>query len=239
MLKKSILLSMSIFFLLFVGSSDSYAEHKKNPNAGHGGGGGGDDGGDKYSVSVTFDDSTCGTDADPRDYFCSDGGAYSDGVDNVAAGGDKFRLGLTLKTGTLRSFFLDFSDNCVASCDGAVPNFGGGAKKGLTSGPSQNMFSAGEPGFSLLDMQDGVPQPRYVIISFRDDNNDAWVLSFLPDVCAGSNLVTVTRTNDTWDFVPAGGGIACLERRKNGKSGPQILQGLYRVPFQFTVQLLP
>ncbi len=42
MQKKLTILFVSIVFLLFVGLSDSYAEHKKNPNAGHGGGGGGD-----------------------------------------------------------------------------------------------------------------------------------------------------------------------------------------------------
>ncbi len=41
-MKKLTVLLASIFFLLFVGLSDSYAEHKKNPKAGHGGGGGGD-----------------------------------------------------------------------------------------------------------------------------------------------------------------------------------------------------
>ena len=38
-MKKLTVLAPSIFFLLFAGLGDSYADHKKNPNAGHGGGG--------------------------------------------------------------------------------------------------------------------------------------------------------------------------------------------------------
>ena len=53
-MKKLTVLLASIFFLLFVGLSASYAEHKKNPKAGHGGGGsGGDDA--TYSVFITGD----------------------------------------------------------------------------------------------------------------------------------------------------------------------------------------
>ncbi len=85
---------------------------------------------------------------------------------------------------------------------------------------------------------DPVKPPRFrkVFISFRDTNNDAWLLSFTP-TCG--SLVMVTRTGDTWDFVPPPGGIACLEREKKGNKGSPILQGRYIVPFKFTVTLLP
>ena len=102
------------------------------------------------------------------------------------------------------------------------------------------MFSVGEPGFSLLDMKwkPPIPQDRIVVIGFRDTENDSWSLNFNPNECE-SDLVTVTRMyEDTWEFVPGGDEIACLKRSKNGRSGPPILQGLYKVPFRFTVTLL-
>ncbi len=207
--------------------------------------GGSDDGGDKYTAKVTFDDSGCG--------FCSDNGTpYVDGGDDlVAAGGDKFRFALTLQEGSSRSFFLDFSGNCQTPPNpcGAPPLLKDGMGLeyvGLTSGGHENVFSTGHlpegGGFSLLDMVKGVPLDRNLSISFRDANTDSWVLSFNPDVCT-SDWVIVTRTSaTTWEFVPdtENGAIACLERRKNGTSGPLILQGTYDVPFKFTVErLLP
>ena len=239
MLKKSTLLTVSICVVLVIGLSDYGYGHHRND---HTKGGGGDDGGtDQYSVSVSFDDNDCDTGAAVRPHFCSDGGGdYVDGEENVTAGGDKFRLSLTLQTPALRSFFLDFSDKCVddPSC-GDVPVLTSGPT-GLTSGfGNGNVFSIGEPGFSLLDMEVGDMKPRLVVISFRDNENHAWGLSFNPDDCAGSNLVSVTRITDSaWEFVPSGGEIACLERAKNGNKGPPILQGLYRMPFKFTVTLL-
>jgi len=113
------------------------------------------------------------------------------------------------------------------------------------------VFSTGHfenSGFSLLDMKypavTGVGRVdnswiRNLAISFRDSNTNSWRLSFNPDVC-DSDWVNVTRTSPTtWDFVPAGDETACLERGKNGRSGPPIPQGTYVVPFKFTVTRLP
>ena len=248
MLKKSTSLFVSIFFLLFIGLSDyGYADHKPGHNKGGGGGGGGD----KYTVSVEFDDIDCGTEA--GDHFCSDfgfqvGGSplYSDTELNVTAVGDKFRLSLTLQAGGFRRFFLDFSDNCFDNTCGVIPvvpvlkclGEECNTDKGLTSGTTDNVFSIGEPPFSLLDMAPGASEERNLFISFRDNDGDGWGLSFSPDDCAGSNDVTVTRASDTWSFRPNDDGIACLTRAKNGKSGPPILEGRYIVPFGFLVTLL-
>ena len=230
MLKKSTLLSVSIFVLLFIGLSDyGYGCHKDDQP--HGKftecdppdprpPGGGDDGGtDKYSAKVHFDDhfenDKCYSDdkLEHRYHFCSDGlGPYIDGFGNVTAVGDKFRLSLTLQTPARRSFFLDFSDNRVgcSGCGGDVPELEDGAtvNEGFTSGfGNGNVFSLGEVPRSLLDMpppdDEGKlsPENRALFISFRDTRNYLWGLSFSPDVCE-SDLVEVTRTSaTTWDFV--------------------------------------
>ena len=187
MLKKSTLLSVSIFLVLFIGLSDyGYGCHGGKPP--HGDYKGGDDGGtNKYSAMVTFADFDCGdvTNED-RDHFCSDGlGDYIDNVDNVKAGGDKFRFALGLTTGTFRRFFLDFSGNCVDSC-GLVPvldSVDEDTAKGLNSGSENgSVFSTADPGFSLLDMEVGEENSRArdVWIGFNDTVGDRWVLSFSP-----------------------------------------------------------
>ena len=204
-----------------------------------------DDGGsDKYSVDVEFRDRNCDSDMGNRDHFCSDspnGAApYEDGVADVTAGGDKFRFQLVLGSDK-RTFFLDFSDgldddnvpdNCVSGCGGDVPVL----NNGLTSGSgSENVFSTGEPPFSLLDMGVTVPNnlPRSLWINFRDTVGDDWELIFNPSEC-DSNLVEVTRINPTkWEFV-SDGKIACLQVRVGGR-GPTIPRGRYRVPFTLTV----
>jgi len=167
-------------------------------------------------------------------------GDYIDGVNDVAAGVDKFRFSLTLKSEP-RRFFLDFSDNCApgpGTC--AVKPVLGGVSAGLTSGEgSENVFSTGhfdDSGFSLLDMGVTVPNslPRSLQINFRDDNDDHWALNFIPDLC-NSELVDVTRTSDTtWDFI-SDNRIACLERGL----GRTTSHERYTVPFKFTVTLLP
>ena len=258
MLKKSTLLSVSIFVLLFIGLSDyGYGCHKGEqhgkftncppPDPEPSGGT------DKYSVSVEFADTECGTSMGNRDYFCSDDGfqdngsqLYDDGDDNVSAVGDKFRLSLTLQAAGFRRFFLDFSDNCFDDTCGVIPvvpvlkclGEECNTDKGLTSGTTDNVFSIGEPPFSLLDMAPGASEERNLFISFRDNDGDGWGLSFSPDDCVDSDDVSVTRAGDTWYFTPNGEGRACLTRAKNGKSGPPILQGLYKVPFGFLVTLL-
>ena len=243
MLKKSTLLSVSIFFLLFIGLSDyGYGCHGGKPPHGDCKGGGGDGGSAQYSVKVIFDDFECDTTNVTRDHFCSDAmGYYIDGIDDVNAGGDKFRFALGLKTGTERRFFLDFSDNSQVcpECVGDGPVLDGGDKGLNFGGGNGGVFSTADPGFSLLDMADPSSGDRNLTISFSDTLGDRWGLSFSPDQCAGSNPVTVTRFGDTWYFEPKDDGIACLKRpEKRGKSSPPIVQGLYKVPFGFTAKLL-
>jgi hypothetical protein len=58
-MKKLTVLAPSIFFLLFAGLGDSYADHKKNPNAGHGGGGGDDPSGGGKALLFEIDEIKC------------------------------------------------------------------------------------------------------------------------------------------------------------------------------------
>ncbi len=230
------------------------------------GGGGGRD--DEFSVDVTFRDFECDTSRPDRDHFCSDDGTpYEDGVDQVTAGGDKFRFGFRLRHGP-RKFFLDFSDrdgdpdgepdgepdNCVSgmgTCDVTPLLMGGTEGAGLTSGsaggPSEGVFTFGEAS-SLLDMVVGEMKDRNFWIKFTDFNfsdgdGDHWTLSFDPtssgrNACPDTTLVPVTRTSDTtWDFV-ATNQSACLQRRVGGR-GPTISHGRYRLPFKLTVTLQP
>ncbi|MCZ6485485.1 MAG: hypothetical protein O6826_07305, partial [Acidobacteria bacterium] len=75
MLKKSTLLSVSIFFLLFISLSDyGYAGHKSTHKPGGGGGG---DGGGNVPVTVTFRDNLS------ADRIQGDGGVYIDREEKV------------------------------------------------------------------------------------------------------------------------------------------------------------
>ena len=227
--------------------------NKNDPGCGNDNGGGG---GDKFSVDVTFRDLDCDTNEVGRDHFCSDRyfiatpTPYEDGVDGVAAGGDKFRFGLTLRSGSSRRFFLDFSDrvgdgepdNCVSgplTCD-VTPSLDMG-DTGLTSGGgAENVFSTGtqEEPFSLLDMGEGETKLRNFQISFSDVEGDRWVLHFDPSQCNDTTLVPVKRTGDTWDFTATDTEFACLQRRVGGR-GPTTSHGRYTVPFKLTVTLQP
>ena len=167
-------------------------------------------------------------------------------------------MSLTLQAAGSRKFFLDFSSDNLVDCapntaclrpelECLVPNSQFcDPHRGLTSGTTDNVFSIDEPGSSLLDIEPGDMEDRLVFISFRDNAGDvgnAWGLIFSKDDCLGSDDVAVARTGETWRFepiVPMDAMLprACLTRAKNGKHGPQILQGLYEVPFGFLVTRL-
>ena len=240
MLKKSTLLSVSVFFLLFLGLSDyGYGCHKNNlthgknpgpcdpPDGGDGGGGGG---GRSIPVSVTFLNRD-------GDRIMSDGFAYIDGEEEVTAiirkTGD---LHLFLTRGgrfqtPMRTLHYNFVD-CVSPeerCNPPMVSFDTvGAANTFTSGIDLREMGLGEMRGNLrLSMA----------INLNSIELGEWHLVFNPfDAdCSQSSTVTIERTGaDTWEIEAGANDLACLKQSKGG--GEFTFSGRYRMPFKFTVE---
>jgi len=250
MLKKSTLLSVSIFFVLFIGLSDyGYGCHKNNlthgknpgpcdpPDGGDGSGGGG---GRSIPVSVTFLNRE-------GDRIMSDGFAYIDGEEEVTAiirkTGD---LHLFLTRGgrfqtPMRTLHYDFSDCVTPPCiEDTEPLF----PLQLETPGAANMFTRGidlieeiEAGNSRGDLRvsmainltnlNGIDLGGWRVV-FNDDDAD----------CEGSDNISITRaiSGNEWEIEAGPTDYACLKRTTGG--GSFEFNGLYRMPFKIRVELL-
>lgn len=192
---------------------------------------GGDDGG-KTAVTVTFRDAG---DAG-ADRIRSDGeGPYIDGVDRVTveiSSQGHFSFGVPKARGNkpvIRRLDFDFSvchhsdDTHPGPCDNTFSGLGTGA---------MNVH-----GLDLRAMTEGVPT-EVVLSGFFKPSEDvnARQYSFNPDRFDGSNLITVTKTDEspnTWVFKTKDfpNDVVGL---KEVRAGDDIVR-LYHMPFQITV----
>jgi len=235
MLKKSTLLSVSIFFVLFIGVSDyGYGCHKMvdGDPAPHGNRGpcdppdGGGDGGGNVPVMVTFRD-------DPAHRIQGDGLVYIDRMDKVSTGiGSPNSFFMKLTKGNqpgIRTLFLDFNDCASGPCDAPF-------LQGSFFVPT-NVFARGVDlrGMGLFSSSD---LRLKVELNLFSEGFGLLSLFFDPENmedCEGSDKIQVTRTSSiTWVIEAEQDDIACVTGFDGSDNN---FLGLYHMPFLITVEL--
>lgn len=238
MQKHLTVLLVPIFFLLFVGLSDSYAEHKKNPNAGHGGG---DEG---TPLCVTFRNSVNPVDrvtSDNNPEYCND----DDPTVGLATLSSKFIFTSSGVTGQTipRQIRLDFSECVGGPCDDR--DFSGAIMDGIEQPVDSASFQFQSDSHTDLELFPFMhPMPVGLILKFTlegdkttrtinfDPENLSWAC---PDPDNGNPVTVMRLTNGCWIVFSDQEGCLTASNSHAGGSSKRTAsvepQGTYHMPF--------
>ena len=258
--KKSTLLTVSIFFVLFMGLSDyGYGHHRDGHNKGGDDGGDGGGSGKSIPLIVTFRDCNGGmtpVGAPPELAICDDDstdaiqsdlwGPYANKEDRVVAAINKsgtFRLGVAGNSPPpIRKLFYDFS-NCASKIGDppCLPPDPMLFPLGLSIG-AVNWYTSG------VNLREVPVHPTDEVMGglsaeLNLNNNDGgnWriLFDFNPSDldCPDSLPVTVTHPDtDTWVIEADKDAVACLKLLDPGGVGTGEPMGLFHMTFQIMLK---